>query len=243
MKTMIDIHSHIIYGTDDGAPTIEETEKMIRKARDHGVTTIIATPHYQENIFTLEGVQNRFPVISKKAKEYGIDMKLGCEVYINPFIDRLVLENKFLLLNQADYILLELPYESIPLYTYDIIYKLQLQRISIIIAHPERNLNLITDFTQFSNILKRGCMMQVEAGSIVGAYGATVEEFAKKLIKLRMVHFVASDAHCAKDYDDWYLKAYKRVHRWVGSEYTDKLFTSNPQLILDNDRSSIYSMI
>lgn len=240
---MIDIHSHIIYGTDDGAPTIEETVKMLRKAQDLGITTIIATPHYQENIFTLEGVQERLPYVAEKAREYGIVLKSGCEVYINPFIDRLVRENKLLLLNGADYILLELPYESIPLYTYDIIYKLQLQRISIIIAHPERNLNLIKDFTQFSNILKRGCMMQMDAGSIAGVYGSTVEEFAKKLIKQRMVHFVASDAHCTKDYDDWYLKAYKKVCRWAGIEYADKLFTSNPQLILDNDRSSIYSMI
>ncbi len=240
---MIDIHSHIIYGMDDGSPTMDETVRMLKKAQEIGITTIIATPHYQENIFELEGIQQHFTETVEKAWEFGISLKPGCEVYINPYIDKLAVEKKILLLNRADYILLELPYESIPLYTFDMIYKLQLLRISIIIAHPERNLNLIKDFTLFSRFVERGCMMQVDAGSIAGVYGTAVEEYVRKLIKLKLVHFVASDAHCAKDYDDWYLKAYKKVCRWAGSEYADKLFTSNPQLILDNDKDSIYRMI
>ncbi len=240
---MIDIHSHIIYGLDDGSPKLDESVKMLKKARELGIHTIIATPHYQENLFNMEGITQRFLEVAEEAMEFGITLKPGSEVYINPFVDRLVREKKILLLNRSDYIMLELPYESIPLYTFEMIYKLQLQRISIIIAHPERNVNLIKDFSLFAGFLERGCMMQVDAGSIAGAYGSAVEDYTKKLVKLKMVHFVASDAHCAKDYDQWYTKAYGKVSRWAGSAYADKLFISNPQLILDNNKESIYSMI
>ena len=240
---MIDIHSHIINGVDDGSPTMEESEKMLKKASELGITAIIATPHYQEHLFHLDGLEQRFLQTAEKAWSYGITLKTGSEVYINPFVDRLVHENKLLLLNRSDYLMLELPYESIPLYTFDVIYKLQLQRISIIIAHPERNVNLIRDFSLLAGFLERGCMMQVDAGSIAGAYGTAVEDYTKKLIKLKLVHFVASDAHCAKDYEQWFLRAYKKVCRWAGSAYADKLFISNPKLILDNDKESIYSMI
>lgn len=240
---MIDIHSHIIFGMDDGSPTLEESIKMLQQAQKLGITTIFATPHYQENIFELESMEHNFLKVVEKAFEYGITLKMGSEVYINPFVDKLVQEKKVLLLNRAGYILLELPYEAIPLYTYETIYKLQLQRLSVIIAHPERNMNLLKDFSIYVNLLERGCLMQVDVGSIVGAYGKAVEEYSKKLIKLKLVHFVASDAHCGKDYEQWYLKAFRRVCKWVGTEYANKLFIYNPQLILDNTKESIYDMV
>lgn len=240
---MIDIHSHLIYGMDDGAPTMEESVRMLKQAKKLGIDTIFATPHFQENLFQLEGIAQHFLEIVERAWEFGVNLKMGCEVFINPFIDKLVETQRILLLNRADYILLELPYESIPLYTYETIYKLQLQRITVIIAHPERNMNLLKDFTIFVDLLERGCMMQVDAGSIVGAYGKTVQDYAKKLLQLKMAHFVASDAHCAKDYEDWFIQAYTKTRRWTNSEYADKLFTSNPRLILENTKKSIYNMI
>ena len=240
---MIDIHSHIIFGMDDGSPTLGESIKMLQQAQKLGITTIFATPHYQENIFELESMEKNFLQVAEKAREYGITLKMGSEVYINPFVDKLVKEKKVLLLNRASYILLELPYEAIPLYTFETIYKLQLQRLSVIIAHPERNMNLLQDFSIYVSLLERGCLMQLDIGSIVGAYGKAVEEYSKKLIKLKMVHFVASDAHFAKDYEQWYLKAFKKVYKWVGTEYAKKLFIYNPQLILDDTKESIYDMI
>ena len=242
-KDMIDIHSHLIYGMDDGAPTVEESVKMLQQAKELGINTILATPHFQENLFQLDGIARNFIQMVEKAWEYGITLKQGCEVYISPFVDKLIEEQKMLLLNRANYILLELPYESIPLYTYETIYKLQLQRITIIIAHPERNMNLLKDFRLFVDLLERGCLMQLDAGSIVGAYGRTVKNYARKLLKLKLVHFVASDAHCANDYRNWYKQSYEKVRRWAGKKYADRLYIHNPELILENTKESVYEMI
>lgn len=240
---MIDIHSHILYGLDDGAPTMEESVKMLKKAKELGIKTIFATPHYQENLFQLEGLQQNFLQVAEAARDYGIELKVGCEVFINPFIDKLVTENKILLLNRADYILLELPYDSIPLYTYETIYKLQLKRIMVIIAHPERNMNILKDFSLFVRLIENGCLMQIDAGSITGAYGKVIQDYTKNLIKLKMAHFVASDAHCARDYENWYIPAYEKTCKWAGCGYADKLFSHNPELIMENTRESIYKMI
>ncbi len=240
---MIDMHSHLIYGLDDGAPTLEESMKMLKQAKALGIKTILATPHYQENLFQLEGILDPFLDLVERAWEMDITLKVGCEVFIDPFLDKLIQEKKILRLNRSNYILLELPYESIPVYTYEIIYKLQLQRITVIIAHPERNMNILKDFRIFVDLLERGCLMQVDAGSITGAYGKTVKDYAKMLIDQKMAHFVASDAHCARDYAEWYLQAYRKVRRWTNSEYADKLFDGNPSLILENEKESIYRMI
>ncbi|MFZ5986938.1 MAG: tyrosine-protein phosphatase [Bacillota bacterium] len=240
---MIDIHSHLVYGMDDGAPTIEESIKMVQQAVELGISTIVATPHFQEQLFDIKGIVDNFNEIVERTKEYGVDLRLGSEVFINPFIPEIVEKESLLLLNESRYLLLELPYDIIPVYTFETIYRLQLRNIYPIIAHPERNMNLLKDFDEFVNFLERGCLIQVDAGSIAGVYGNTVREFAKKLIKLNMAHFIASDAHCSKDYAEWHLQSYKKVINWAGKEYADKLFNENPKLVLENLKGNIYEMI
>jgi protein-tyrosine phosphatase len=240
---MIDIHSHIIFGVDDGPSTIEESLKMVSEASNAGIKTIIATPHFQKEVFENDKIVENYNRLVKCASDFDISILLGYEVFINPSLARMVADKKPLTLNNSGYLLLELPFDSIPIYIYEIIFQLQLLEVTVVIAHPERNRNFLKNFDSLLGLVERGCLLQLDAASIIGVYGRHVKDFTKKLIKLKLVHFIASDAHSAKDYGNWYLKAYKKVNKWVGEEYTEKLFEKNAVAIVRNIKESVYEMI
>jgi len=237
---MIDIHSHIVFGVDDGPSTMEESIKMVSEAEKAGIKVIIATPHFQEHLFDDKRVMENFMELKQKAADYQVTLKIGSEIFINPFISNLIYTGRSMTLDNSKYVLIEMPFGSIPVYCYETIFKLKLNNIHPIIAHPERNRIFLKDFELFMEFLGRGCMIQVDAASIIGVYGNDVKNFTKRLIKLNMAHFVASDAHCANDYTNWYIKAYKKIENWAGEEYADTLFNSNARNILDEKMEDFY---
>lgn len=241
---MIDIHSHLIHGVDDGASSIDESLRMVSEAEKLGIKVIIATPHFQEPLFCMEKVRENYHELVEKVSNYDVTIKLGSEIYINQSIPKKVEQNTSnLTLNESRYMLLELPPNVIPVFCLDVIYRLQVKKITLVISHPERNRNFLRDYNKLIPLVERGCLVQIDAASILGVYGNSVKNFAKQLIKLNMVHFVASNAHCAEDYVNWYQKAYNRVRDWAGEDYCDKLFFSNAKVVLDNAQESMYHMI
>jgi protein-tyrosine phosphatase len=96
----------------------------------------------------------------------------------------------------------------------------------------------MNNFDSLIKFLENGCLVQIDAASVVGVYGTEARHIAEKLIKLNLAQFVASDAHCPEDYCSWYLPAYKQVKRWVGVEYTDQLFNENAKKIATGIRNA-----
>lgn len=231
---MIDIHSHLIFGVDDGASTIDESINMLIEAEKLGIKVIIATPHLEEKVYENKHKYENFQTLKKNAENKNIDLKYGAEVFLNPFLPDMLGEKRSLTLNNSKYMLVEFPYNSIPYFSHETIYNLQIKNICPIIAHPERNWCFNKNMDLLLPFFERGCLIQIDAASIMGVYGKHVKSFTKQLLKLEMAHFVASDAHCPADYTNWYSKAYKQVEKWVGKEYANRLYVQNPQKILDN---------
>ena len=101
---------------------------------------------------------------------------------------------KSLTLNNSRYMLVELPADNVLVDSIDALYSLQVKNIAPIIAHPERNNIFLTDFEIFSEFIKRGCYVQLDAASISGKNGRKQKRFARQLIKLKFAHFIASNA-------------------------------------------------
>ena len=141
-------------------------------------------------------------------------------------------------LGDSNYILFELPFDHIPIYADQLLYKLNIARIIPILAHPERNRVLINNFDSCIKFLENGCLVQIDAASVVGVYGAGARHIAEKIIKLNIAQFVASDAHCAEDYQNWYLPAIKLVKRWAGEEYSRQVFYENAKKIIHGCKST-----
>ncbi|MCX7842981.1 MAG: phosphoesterase [Clostridia bacterium] len=233
---MIDIHSHVIFGVDDGPSVMDESVKMLEEAHKAGIQCIIATPHFHENVFEAANAAENFYILSDRAAEIGITLLKGAEVFLSPSIPDLVHENSNLTLNNSRYLLVEFPFDSIPSHAQETLYRLMVKGFTPIIAHPERTRSLVRNITLAMELVANGCMLQLDAACIMGVYGSRVKKFAKELLKNELVSFVASDAHYAKDYAQWYKNAYKKVKSWVGEVYAEKLFFSNAAVLLEQNK-------
>lgn len=200
---MIDIHSHILPGVDDGARSIEESIKILQKAADAGVTTIVATPHVLEVPSKTEwqGVSNIFNRLKQKIVQENIhiEMILGAELFISPDLPQNIEENRELCINNGSYVLLELPVLEIPSFTMHIIFELLIKGIQPIVAHPERYFEIQKDDTKLSEIVKMGVLTQLNCGSLLGRYGKRVQKTARTLLKHNLIHMIASDIHSIPD--------------------------------------------
>lgn len=232
---MIDIHSHIIFEVDDGPCIIEQSISMIYNAEKAGIKTIVATPHSHETLFEAERLSENYQELLYRICDYDITLKLGYEVFINPSMPGMEKKNIGLTLHQTRYLLFELPFNTSPGSGFDVLSGFRLKDIIPILAHPERNRNFIKNLNELSRYIKAGCMIQIDAASILGIYGRDVRDFVKKLVKWNMVDFVASNAHCAEDYANWYMKAYREVSKWSGAENANRLFQSNADSILNQE--------
>ncbi len=231
-QSMIDIHCHIINGVDDGAKTIMDSIRMILEAQQVGVTAIVITPHYHKGIYQSDKVQEHFLEIKDRTKDFGIDLYLGYEVFLSTALNDVIQNKEIYTLNHSNNLLFELPFDIIPMELNKTILKLHNEKIVPIIAHPERYNYFVKSIDKFIDLVEAGCLVQLDAASIVGVYGSKVKNFTKRLINWNMVQFVASDAHKPGDYLQLYKKAYTQVSNWAGKECADELFTHNQSFLL-----------
>ena len=240
---MIDVHSHIIHGVDDGPSNIEQSIRMVREAEKLGISTIIATPHYQENVYEAERVEENYQELLFRTSDYGVTVKLGYEVFVNPFEQNPLKNMKRLTLGRTKHVLLEFPFNAKPLLCIEAAKKLQNEGLIPIIAHPERNRNFLNKLSDLVSFVKMGCLIQIDAGSITGVYGNRIKHYAKRLVELNFADLVASNAHFSSDYTEWYIEAFKNVTDWSGNEYAHRLFTQNARGIMQNVQETVQESI
>lgn len=196
---MIDIHSHILPGIDDGSKSMDETLKMLKIAELDGVKTIIATPHFYRGYY-----QNNYEDIVKLGaqvkteaakQDVNVDIIFGQEV----FLDKHTIEDyklgKTACIEGTDYMLVEFPMTDIPKDVLDIIYELQIRGVRPILAHPERYKYVIENPSKINEFLDEKCLLQINTGSIKGIFGKRIKKTAEILIKGGVCSFIASDAH------------------------------------------------
>ena len=195
----IDIHSHIIPGIDDGARDEAIALEMLEIAEKSGTRHIIATPHYVygNTRYGFATIVEKCEGLNRLAANEGIDITVypGCEVFITPEIIELYEQGLIGTLADSSYMLVEFPMMSIPPYTDNVLYELQLKGITPIIAHPERYSEIQRRPEILESFIDRGILAQVNSGSLTGVYGRESKRTVMRLIKKGLVQFVASDAH------------------------------------------------
>jgi Capsular polysaccharide biosynthesis protein len=229
---MIDIHCHILNGVDDGPLKVSDSIRMVLEAESIGINTIVVTPHFHKDIYESEEVMERFLDLKSRTMDFGVELYLGYEVFLTTGFQDIVIHKDKYSINKSKYLLFELPFDIMPIGMDQSILKLHEENMVPILAHPERYMYLVRNMEKFIDLANAGCLVQLDAGSIVGMYGSKVRSFAKQLIKMDMVQFVASDAHCPGAYIQLYKKAYGQVVKWVGKENADELFIHNQNFIL-----------
>jgi protein-tyrosine phosphatase len=202
---MIDIHSHILPGVDDGAQTLEEALKMLTIAVDGGVTTQYLTPHIHSGKYnnTKECLATHFTQFKEQvnAANIEVELKLSAEVRIGVDVMQLVTQNAIPWLGEYQgkrTFLLEFPRQEIP-YGSDNLVKWLLARNCLpIIVHPERNRTFLNQRHKLQTFIDLGCPLQITASSLTGKFGADVQKMSEELLNQGLVSAIASDCHNLK---------------------------------------------
>lgn len=233
---MIDIHTHILPGIDDGAKDIEESLKMAQIAANDGITRIIATPHVITGLYEnkKQDIIKAVAILNTQLTKQHIPVEIlpGAEYRLEPELPRQLSRGELLTLNNSGrYLLVELPDAFIPKYTEDVLYQIQLQGITPVIAHPERNMILCKDPGRLKELILRGMTAQVTTSSITGAFGTQPRKSGLYFIKQQLIHIIASDAHsCSGRIPE--LKACSQIiTQRFGQQTSRVFFRENPERI------------
>ena len=239
LQPTIDIHCHIMPGVDDGSPDIATSLEMLRIADKNGITHLILTPHHKpmhHNVSPEHNVAYR-KRLQEAAAEAGIKAKLfsGNEIYYSDETMEELESGKICSLAGSDYVLVEFhptnPYKAIQ----NAAGRIQAAGFIPIIAHVERYSDIVSHPDRVSDLIQMGCFIQVNASSVMGKYGFGIGHFTKKLLKERMVHFIASDAHDTGSRAPQLLDCRNYVERKFGQDYGKKLFFTNPANVIRNE--------
>lgn len=237
---MIDLHSHILPGLDDGAKTLEESVEMARMARDDGVKTIVATPHLFRGgkaVEKLNGVGDRIDELRRalEANKIGVEVLPGAEVHISHNLIGAIRNNrKSLVINGTSYMFVEFPPDHIYPGVKNLFFDLMSEGVQPIIAHPERNSVFAQNSGLLFDLIGMGALAQANSGSFTGLYGRQAADVVVRFLEWNLIHFVASDSHGPKSIPPGLSKAVARAESIVGKERANALVEDNPQAVLED---------
>jgi protein-tyrosine phosphatase len=201
---MIDLHCHVLPGLDDGPRFLKESLDMARTAVNNNIQTIVATPHSLNGFFvnTWESIVKVTSSVQDALQRENIELNIypGVEVQMGPdLFEALERGEAATINNNGRYMLVEFPAFSMPAGAREFIFKLKLQDITPIIAHPERHLILQHDLNQLHELVNQGALCQLTALSLTGEFGGTVKKSAEEMIRTGLAHVIATDAHFDND--------------------------------------------
>lgn len=196
---MIDVHSHILYGIDDGSKSIEESLEILKEEVKFGVTDVILTPHYiRDSKYNANNKlkEKIFKDLKKRVKDekININLYLGNEVYIDEGIPNL-LKSEIKTLNKTKYMLIELPLNNEYKIIDDVLNEIKVNGLIPIIAHPERYSSYYGNYDFFNHLIQNGCLLQGNIGSLAGKYGKNAKKMLKNLLKRDMITVIGTDIH------------------------------------------------
>jgi len=237
---MIDIHSHILPGLDDGSKNMEETLGIVRQLYEAGFKTLIATPHVIEGrgFLSPPEILATTKQVRERVAEAGIPVEIlpGAENYIFPDMAKWARDEKLVTLgNTGKHLLVEFPMLEIPHYTDQVFFELQVLGITPILAHPERNKGLSDEPERLVDWAKKGILFQLDLRSLSGHYGPQAKLLAERMLQSDLIHFVGSDAHRVSRSEQTYVEVLQMVEEIVGEERVQDLTRLNPQTVLEGN--------
>jgi protein-tyrosine phosphatase len=267
---MIDLHSHVLHGIDDGAEVLEESIEMCRISFRDGIRTIVATPHilpgiYENNRPTILGKVQELKVAITQLRVQSSEFRVKNPDPITQLLDDSITELEILagadihfsfdLLQRYEngeivtvndlgrYLMVEFEFQGIPYKAEETLFQLLTKGMVPIISHPERNFEIGQRPKRYYEMIRMGCLGQVTAMSLTGEFGPEIRQIAEKLVKKRLVHIIASDAHSANRRSPILSSGVKAAEKIVGKQEAQKMVTEYPQAILDGKRPNVLEPI
>jgi protein-tyrosine phosphatase len=236
---MIDLHSHLLPGIDDGARSMDEALQLARVAVADGITHMTLTPHihpgrYENNSVAIEPVFKAFKQALADAS-IPLSVAMSGEVRLSAEVLMLVAQQQIPFLGHwqgKQVMLLELPHSHIPPGSDKLVRWLLDRNILPMIAHPERNKDIMRDLDSIAPFVEMGCLFQVTAMSMAGRFGIPSAQRAMEMLEKNWITVLATDAHNLEHRPPVLSEGYAAAKAVVGEVAARALVLDHPRLIV-----------
>lgn len=236
---MIDLHCHLLPGVDDGSKSMDISLKLANDAVRDGIDYALLTPHHMNGVYL-----NHKKAVIQQTQEFQVELDRhkislkvfpGQEVRINGDLLTALDQDDILFADEGGrYLMLEFPDDDVPNYTSNIIYELMQRGIIPVVVHPERNTMIMKQPDILYDLLSKGCLSQITAGSYVGIFGHKVQKFSKQLIQSGQAYIFASDVHNLPNRKYEMTNAFVKMNHEFGNDYVSR-FNENAKRIINGD--------
>lgn len=236
---MIDLHCHLLPGVDDGPDTLEESVILCKIAVADGITHSVVTPHIHPGRWenNAQNIAAQCHALQQHLHDKSIALQLGFagEIRLTDEIIYQVENNQIPFYGEVDgyhIMLLEFPHGHIIPGSEKLVAWLLERNIRPLIAHPERNKQIMKDIGQLQPFVSAGCWLQVTAGSVLGNFGQRAHAVAHELLQEELVTVVASDGHNAQSRRPELRACFDAISEQYGAQVAHELFIGRPAVIV-----------
>jgi protein-tyrosine phosphatase len=235
---MIDLHSHLLPGIDDGASDLALALRMAQVFVADGVEVVACTPHILPGLYHNSGPQIRQAVASLQAaldsERIPLRLTTGADNHIVPDVIAGLKSGHLLTLGDTRYVLIEPPHHVAPARLEDLFFSILVAGYVPILTHPERLTWIKSQYALMQRLVQTGVWMQVTSGSLSGAFGRDAQYWAERMLDEGCVHILATDAHDVTRRPPDLARGRDLAAKRLGDREATHLVHTRPRGVLDN---------
>ena len=235
---MIDLHSHILPGMDDGSEELSVSLDMARSYVAQGVECVSCTPHILPGLYNNSGPQIRIAVHELQRElddaQIGLRLVAGADNHIAPDFVSGLSNGNLLAIADTRYVLVEPPHHVVPVRLEDLFFDILIAKYVPILTHPERLTWIEDKYDLIQCLAKRGVWMQITSGSLLGKFGRRARYWAERMLSEGLVQILATDAHDNVRRRPDLLEGRIAAENLVGVEEAEWLVVTRPRDVLCN---------
>jgi protein-tyrosine phosphatase len=238
VNNLIDLHSHILPGVDDGARSLDESLEMGRIAASEGIEVMACTPHFMPGLYdnTAPDIRQRIAQLNDEFSQHDIDVALvvGSDAHMRPDFVNCLRDGSILTLHDSRYVLFEPPHIVMPQRLDDLLFNIQASGYVPVLTHPERLKWIEQGYDAVLEFAKSGVMIQLTAGSMTGRFGKRAAYWSQRMLADGIVSIIATDCHNLDSRPPHLVKAFEMAQSELGDDEGLNLVLRRPALILEN---------
>jgi len=235
---MIDLHSHLLPGIDDGAKDDATAVEMARMAYDDGIRCMACTPHIYPGVFENDSdiILSARLRLQAILQEQGIGLQLayGADTHLVPEMLDGLRSGRIPTLNGTRYFLLEPPHHVAPPHFKDLVFNAMAAGYTPLITHPERLTWSDEHYEDFADLAREGAWIQLTAGALTGRFGRAARYLAEQMLDDGIVHVIATDAHNLTSRRPLLTEGREAAARWVGEAEAQCMVGERPEAVMNN---------
>jgi protein-tyrosine phosphatase len=221
----VDIHSHLLPGIDDGAPTFAHTLDLVKALQGFGFSQFVTTPHTMSHVWDntkerILEVKNE-TVLELQKHSISFPFRAASEYMMDDNFVKLFQKGELLTLKD-NYVLVEMSYINAPMQLYTILFDLQVAGYIPVLAHPERYTFYHNNFEEYLKLKRVGCLFQLNLLAVVGYYGESIAKICEQLLQKGMYDFVGSDVH-----HNNHIAAFEEKVKWKDVTALEEVIKNN----------------